>query len=213
MFTIYFPQSLFKFDITDNEVKNAIDKLKVKKATGFDNLSNELLKQPVMFSLIYNLLFTCFKQGLVPSEWQKSIIKPIPKCPNADPRVPMNYRGISLLSCVCKLYSSILNERLVFYLETCNLLAEEQNGFRRKRACIDRSSVDSGEHTCPKKRQTEMLGLKERCCMMVVRAVTSAPCHVTTAFSTPTPHPSLITPHHNNTSCGLLSHTLSSLGF
>lgn len=90
-----------------------------------------------MFSLIYNLLLTCFKQGLVPSEWQKSIIKPIPKCPNADPRVPMNYRGISLLSCVCKLYSSILNERLVFYLESCNLSAEEQNGFRRKRACID----------------------------------------------------------------------------
>ena len=49
----------------------------------------------------------------------------------------MNYRGISLLSCVYKLYSGILNQRLLNYLETSGFLAEEQNGFRKGRSCID----------------------------------------------------------------------------
>lgn len=89
-------------DILEEEVKNAVDKLKLGKATGFDHLSNELLKQAFMFPVLYNLIITCFNQGFVPSEWQKSIIKPILKCPNSDPRNPMNYRAISLLSCACK---------------------------------------------------------------------------------------------------------------
>lgn len=36
-----------------------------------------------------------------------------------------------------KLYSYVLNNRLLQYLENENLLAEEQNGFRSKRSCED----------------------------------------------------------------------------
>ena len=49
----------------------------------------------------------------------------------------MNYRGISLLSCIGKLYSSLLEKRLSTYLEENDILADEQNGFRRKRSCED----------------------------------------------------------------------------
>ena len=49
----------------------------------------------------------------------------------------MNYRGISLLSCISKLYSSIMNKRITQYLEENDILAEEQNGFRSGRSCED----------------------------------------------------------------------------
>ena len=68
--------------------------------------------------------------------WLRSIIKPIPKGARKDPYIPMNYRGISLISCVGKLYSAVLNDRLVEYLELLNLIADEQlTRFRKDRSC------------------------------------------------------------------------------
>ena len=54
-----------------------------------------------------------------------------------DPRIPLNYRGISLLSTVYKVYSNILNYRLIRYLEMKQCLVDEQNGFRKHRASVD----------------------------------------------------------------------------
>lgn len=124
-------------DIERLEVVKAINSLKDKKALGVENLPNEVLKNPKLTDMLYNLVKTCFDKGIIPSVWSKSIITPIPKSPKDDPKVPLNYRGISLLSTVYKLYSLILNRRLVEFLEYNNLLAEEQNGFRKGRACID----------------------------------------------------------------------------
>lgn len=50
----------------------------------------------------------------------------------------MNYRGVSLFSCIMKLYSAFINKRLSCYLEDSDLLADEKNGFRRNRSCEDR---------------------------------------------------------------------------
>ena len=83
---------------------------------------------------MFNLIFDT---GLIPKLWKCAIIKPIPKNSLMDPRIPLNYRGISLLSTVYKMFSSILNRRLVTCLESNNLYAEEQNGFRACRSCLD----------------------------------------------------------------------------
>ena len=61
----------------------------------------------------------------------KSIVKPIPKNPEKLPYMPLNYCGISLISCIAKTYSSILNSRVSAYLEDRKILVEEQNGFRK----------------------------------------------------------------------------------
>uniref|UniRef100_A0A3P9J295 Reverse transcriptase domain-containing protein n=1 Tax=Oryzias latipes TaxID=8090 RepID=A0A3P9J295_ORYLA len=87
-------------------------------------------KKPIR-KLPVNFLEFCFMNGFIPSSWYKSIIKPIPKSPQADTRVPLNYRGISLLCTVYKVFSSILNNQLSQYLETNQVLVEQQNGFRR----------------------------------------------------------------------------------
>ena len=69
--------------------------------------------------------------------WQKSIIKPIPKGSGKDPYVPLNYRGISLISCVSKVYSSLLNKRIVNFCNIRGIFPDEQNGFRSGRSCED----------------------------------------------------------------------------
>ncbi len=42
----------------------------------------------------------------------KSTIVPIHQSMTKDPHIPLYYRGISLLSCVCKGYSNILSKKL-----------------------------------------------------------------------------------------------------
>ena len=42
---------------------------------------------------------------------------------------PKNYRGIMLLSCLGKLFASLLDERLLNYAMSNNILAREQTGF------------------------------------------------------------------------------------
>ncbi len=76
--------------ISEDEVKRAIGRLKVRKATGMDDLPNEILKIPCLFEMLHNPFSVCFEYGLVPSDWHRSIIKPIPKSSNNDPRVPLN---------------------------------------------------------------------------------------------------------------------------
>jgi hypothetical protein len=58
------------------------------------------------------------------------------------------------MCCVAKLYSSILNRRLQNFLEKNKILAEEQNGFRASRSCIDHILV-----LCSILRNRKALGL------------------------------------------------------
>lgn len=53
----------------------------------------------------------------------------------------MSYEGITLAPCVYKLYCSIVNARLVFWLEINDKLHDEQNGFRNKRSTLDQIST------------------------------------------------------------------------
>ena len=129
--------------LSREEVQNAIDRCKMKKATGIDEISNEVLKSPRLLNVLFQLFKSCFDNGIIPTQWNKSIIKPIPKSSKNDPKLPLSYRGISLLSCIYKLYSSILNSRLVDHLERTGFLVDEQNGFRKGRACIDHIYVVS----------------------------------------------------------------------
>ena len=56
------------------------------------------------------------------------------KGPKTD---PSNLRGISITSCVSKLYSSILNSRLTLFLDNNNIINDNQSGFRKKRRTAD----------------------------------------------------------------------------
>ena len=88
----------------------------------------------------------CFLYGLTPSVWLKAIINPIPKGALKDPYLPMNYRGISLLSCTSKIYSGVLNNRITDYFENVDVFVDEQNDFRKGRSCEDHVFVLNSFH-------------------------------------------------------------------
>ena len=119
------------------ELNKVCNKLKSNKATGPDSIPYEVLKNENIRVLILNFFNKCFDFHIVPGAWQEAIISPIPKSASKDPFVPLNYRGISLLSCFYKIYSSLLNSRLSKHCEINHLLVDEQNGFRPDRSCVD----------------------------------------------------------------------------
>ena len=92
-----------------------------------------MLMPACLLHTFYNLFF---KSGLSHVEWDFSDIKPIPK-KDQDARDPLQNRCITIMCCVAKVYSKILNNRIQKYLETNKILVEEQNGFRACRSCID----------------------------------------------------------------------------
>ena len=76
-----------------------------------------------------------WKEERVPIDWARGIIVPIHK--EGEKENVDNYRGITLLSVVGKLYSSVLNNRISSWLEKKNKLVEEQGGFRAKRSTAE----------------------------------------------------------------------------
>ncbi len=123
--------------ISMEEVEKVVSHAKNGKAVGTDNVPNEILKCKSVIGALHALFQLCFDSSRIPTVWTQSIISPIPKNRTSDPRVPLNYRGISLLSCIYKLYSAILNTRLMKHFDENNTLHDEQNGFRGGRSCQD----------------------------------------------------------------------------
>ena len=116
--------------ISESEIHDQINKLKCKKTPGIDGISNEMIKYgrfklvPVIKQIFNDIL----SSGQFPKEWNNGLIKAIYK--KGDHSLPSNYRGITLTSCLGKLFTSILQTRLLNFLEMHKLLKEEQFGFR-----------------------------------------------------------------------------------
>ena len=124
-------------DFTITELEKAIKKLKNEKSPGFDNILNEFLK--INTSLFKNTLLsifnTLFSKGYFPKVWSVGVIIPIFKKGNINQAE--NYRGITLLSCVGKLFTSMINQRLNEWAETNDKFDKDQYGFRNNKSTVD----------------------------------------------------------------------------
>ena len=123
--------------ITMNEIKCILVNCKKGKAPGIDGVVSETLKNGTSLKVLAALFDLCLQCQIMPSVWARAVIAPIPKNSAGDPRTPMNYRGISLLSVVSKLFSAVISARISKHLEGNGQLANEQNGFRPRRSCLD----------------------------------------------------------------------------
>ena len=73
--------------------------------------------------------------GSYPNKWCSAIIYPVHK--KGDVKIPNNYRGISLLSCISKLFTTIVNNRLVEWADKNENLFDIQAGLRKGKGTID----------------------------------------------------------------------------
>ena len=86
-----------------------------------------------MIQLIYELIKDVWRQEVMPKEWTMTIICLIHK--KGDKTNCQNYRGISLLSVIYKVFAKILAKRLSPY--TQQIIGDYQCGFRRDRSTMD----------------------------------------------------------------------------
>ena len=91
-------------DITLVEVEKAIDSLDRKKPPVIDGITNDILKNTklVIVPMLCSLFNKILEDASYPDEWCSAIIYPIHK--KGDVILPKQYRGISLLSCISKLF-------------------------------------------------------------------------------------------------------------
>ena len=118
-------------DFTTDEIKTLICKLKNGKACGIDHIRNEFLKNcpDTVVNLVVRLFNIVLTSGIIPEEWCIGTIIPIYK-KKGSPKSPDNYRGITLLSCVGKLFTSVINNRLTEFINASGSMGDEQAGFR-----------------------------------------------------------------------------------
>ena len=113
-----------------SELVEAIEKSH-DTATDPDDIHYQMLKHLPKRSLqtLLNIFNNIWETGEYPETWRLATILPIPK-PGKDHAEPTNYRPIALTSCLCKTLERMINKRLVWYLDSNNLISEYQSGFR-----------------------------------------------------------------------------------
>ena len=116
---------------TAEEISNGIKKLKNNKASGLDSISNEMIKASAPIILPFLVIFfnKILETKEYPDEWAVGIITPIHKSGEIDD--PDNYRGITINSCLSKLFTLLLNNRLTNFINKEDALKFNQIGFRK----------------------------------------------------------------------------------
>ena len=122
--------------LDEAQIRNKLAKLVGTKAGGVDGLPSRFLQETA--GTICTPLYIIFNKSLatsrVPEDWKKSNVTAIFK--SGEKTDPNNYRPVSLTCIVCKIFETILKERIVEFLDKNNIICTTQHGFRQGRSCL-----------------------------------------------------------------------------
>ena len=110
-------------------VYDILSKLDPAKATGPDGIGNRILKEAALplaepLSHIFNY---CLSLGMFPDVWKIACVTPLFK--KGEPSDCNNYRPISLLPCISKVFERVLFNHVHGYLRVNGLISQNQSGF------------------------------------------------------------------------------------
>ena len=122
------PQNL---KCTTNEIFHLLSCLPSDTSPGLDKISAKMLKSTAQsisspLSLIFN---SSLSSGVFPADWKNAVVIPIPKT-SAHSSSPSDYRPISLLSLVSKIFERHVFNVLSNIISANNILCNNQFGFR-----------------------------------------------------------------------------------
>ena len=119
----YLENEFLNAQFTEGEVSAVIDNLKNNKSAGLDKLINEFFKygKSYLCPVLTKLFNVVLNSGIFPESWAKGLIVPVYEN-KGDRSDPNNYRGITLISCVCKMFTSLISCRISKYVDHVFLL-------------------------------------------------------------------------------------------
>ena len=120
-------------NVTLSEVHAHICKLNIKKATGYDNIPAKLIKaaSKPLASILTELINKSLEMSIFPNELKHAEISPIKK--KNDPMNKENYRPISILAVVSKVFERVIEKQISAHFD--NIFNENVSGFRKKHSC------------------------------------------------------------------------------
>ncbi|MCG8046530.1 MAG: reverse transcriptase domain-containing protein [Candidatus Thiodiazotropha endolucinida] len=121
--------------ITTDQVLSYIHFLDASKATGLDGIGPKIIKlaADILSPFIANLINKSICSGTFPSQLKCAKVFPVFKAGSKSD--PSNYRPISILPTISKIFEKHVNKHLMNYLNKYQLIHESQSGFRRKHSC------------------------------------------------------------------------------
>ena len=124
--------SFFIRPVLEEELATYIKSMKPGKSLGPSSLPTSLLKiaQEVISKPICIIINNSFKNGVFPDLFKVAKVIPIYKKGSKLDR--SNYRPISLLSNISKIFEKLMHTRLYSFLDSCKRLYKYQFGFRTK---------------------------------------------------------------------------------
>ena len=93
----------------------------------------------VILPTLCNLFNTILNREYFPKMWSVGFIVPIYKSDGCDN--PSNYRGITITSCVGKLFTSVINQRIIKFVEKQRMVSHHQIGLKNPIELLIASSL------------------------------------------------------------------------
>ena len=149
--------SIFLDDTDPEEISKIISSLNIKKAVGPDGISSKILHilKSVISPVLSNIINKSMQLGIFPDKLKIAKIIPLHKGGKIDEI--NNYRPISILSSLSKIFEKVINKRFIDFLKKHNVISDYQFGFREGMsttlALADicdqfQNALDNNEITC-----------------------------------------------------------------
>ena len=120
-----------------NEIKEIIIGLNAKKAQGPDQISANMVKLcgHHLYLPLKIIFDNILETGIFPDQWNEANVTPVHK--KNDKQLISNYRPISLLPILAKVFERIIFKNLYNYLIHNDLITKNQSGFRPGDSCTN----------------------------------------------------------------------------
>ena len=139
---------LHNISVTPKMVRKVVMNLNLSKASSPDCIPAVVLKncEPELSYILAELFNKYLKESCFPDCWKVSSVVLVFKNVG-EKSTAKNYRPVSLLSVVSKVFEKPVNNRIVDHLEKCSFFSDFQYGFRSSRSTADLLTVVSDRIT------------------------------------------------------------------
>lgn len=151
----FHPHSLFVSPVDNSDLTKVIKNLKAKDSSGSDDISTKVIKKisSAILDPLVIMINNSIIEGSFPNRLKKAIVKPIYK--KGEHLDTNNYRPISLLPTISKIFEKVMETKLRSFLSSNSVLTKEQYGFQEGLSTVDAifdmneyvaQAIDDGDH-------------------------------------------------------------------